>query len=162
MPKCRIMIVDDETDILELLRKVLSSKYEVVEAYNGLDALEKIDRYEPDFIILDVMMPLMDGFQTCAALRKNPVYRKTPIYFLTSSSRKEDIKKGYELGCDLYLQKPFEPMRLLKNIDFYLDRNPLSPGKKKYTLRQLKDMEKPPLSRQPLKNRAKKILSGSW
>jgi len=151
MSKWRLMIVDDETDLLQLLKQVLSGKYEVVTALNGIDALEKLNRYEPDLIILDIMMPLMNGFDTCAALRKNPAYRETPIYFLTSSSSKEDIKRGYELGCNLYLQKPFDPYRLLKNIDFYFQQNPTPPKKKKYTLKDLEEIDKkaPPPKTEP-------------
>jgi len=144
MPNWRIMIVDDEQDLLDLLKSVLETKFEVVMAHNGLDALEKLERYEPDFVILDVMMPLMDGFDTCAALRKNPLYRETPIYFLTSSSSREEVKKGYALGCNLYLQKPFDPFRLLKNIEFHLEKNPIEPKKKKYSIRQLEQMDKAP------------------
>lgn len=145
MPNWRIMIVDDEPDLLQMLTQVLGAKYEVVVAHNGIDALEKLDRYEPDFIILDVMMPLMDGFDTCAAIRKKSSYKETPIYFLTSSSDREDIKRGYALGCNLYLQKPFDPFRLMKNIDFYFEENPGTVGKKKYTLKEIREMEsKPP------------------
>ena len=141
MPNWRIMLVDDEEDLLNLMEQVITTKYEVVKAYNGLDALEKLDRYQPDFIILDVMMPVMDGFATCEALRKNPAYRQIPIYFLTSSSDREDIKKGYDLGCNLYLRKPFDPFRLLKNIDFYIEQNKLSPKEKKYTLKELRELD---------------------
>ena len=142
MPNWRIMIVDDEEDILDLVGRVLETKYEVVKAFNGLDALEKLERYEPDFIILDVMMPLMDGFDTCQALRRNPDYRETPIYFLTSASSREDVKKGYAMGGNLYLQKPFDPFRLLKNIDFYIERNPVEPKTKKYSVEQLREIDK--------------------
>ena len=144
MSKWRVMIVDDEPDVIAIIRQALEPKYEVVEAHNGLDALEKIERFEPDFIILDVMMPLMDGFDTCAAIRRNPQFRQTPIYFLTSSHSPEDIKKGYMLGCDLFLQKPFDPLRLLKNIDFHFEKHPMAPVKKKFSLDALKVVVKKP------------------
>jgi CheY-like chemotaxis protein len=144
MSKWRIMIVDDEPDIVDIICQVLKQKYEVIEANNGLDALEKLERSEPDLIILDVMMPLMNGFDTCAAIRKNPLYRETPIYFLTSLHSEEDVKRAYSLGCTLYLQKPLEPLRLLKNIDFYYKENPVQPRKKRYTIQELEIMEKGP------------------
>jgi len=144
MSKWRIMIVDDEPDIVDIISQVLKQKYEVVEANNGLDALEKMGRSEPDFIILDVMMPLMDGFDTCEAIRKNPLYRETPIYFLTSLHSEEDVKRGYALGCTLFLQKPLEPLRLLKNIDYYFKENPIPPKEKRYTIQELEMMEKGP------------------
>jgi len=149
MPNWRIMIVDDEEELLDILSRIIGTKYEVVVAHNGLDALEKLDRYEPDFIILDVMMPLMDGFDTCKALRKNPAYENTPIYFLTSSTSREDIKKGYNFGATLYLQKPFDPFRLLKNIDFYIEQNTLVPRKKKFPIQKIKEMEKVQPAPQP-------------
>ena len=144
MSKWRIMIVDDEPDIVNIICQVLKLKYEVIEANNGLDALEKLERSEPDFIILDVMMPLMNGFDTCAAIRKSPLYRETPIYFLTSLHSEEDVKRGYALGCTLFLQKPLEPLRLLKNVDYYFKENPVPPKKKKYTIQELEMMEKSP------------------
>ncbi|MBN1901717.1 response regulator [Candidatus Sumerlaeota bacterium] len=159
MPNWRIMIVDDEPDLISLLTQVISTRYEVVVAHNGMDALEKLDRYEPDFIILDVMMPLMDGFDACAAIRKKNLYKDAPIYFLTSSSDREDIKKGYALGCNLYLQKPFDPFRLLKNIDFYYEKNPIPPKTKKYNLKQLQEMDAKPSPRREFKpSPEKKIL----
>jgi len=144
MSKWRIMIVDDEPDIVNIICQVLKQKYEVIEANNGLDALEKLERSEPDFIILDVMMPLMNGFDTCAAIRKSPIYRETPIYFLTSLHSEEDVKRGYALGCTLFLQKPLEPLRLLKNVDYYFKENPTPPKNKKYTIQELEMMEKRP------------------
>ncbi|MBM3333508.1 response regulator, partial [Candidatus Sumerlaeota bacterium] len=71
----RIMVVDDEADVRAVLRLALAPKFEVVEAHDGLDALEKLERSEPDFMVLDVMMPLMDGFQVCRVVRKNPRFR---------------------------------------------------------------------------------------
>ena len=146
MSKWRIMIVDDEPDIVNIMCQVLKLKYEVIEANNGLDAIEKLERCQPDLIILDVMMPLMNGFDTCEAIRRDPLYRETPIYFLTSLHSEEDVKRGYALGCTLFLQKPLEPLRLLKNVDYYFKENPVPPKKKKYTIQELEMMEKSPAS----------------
>lgn len=147
MSNYRIMIVDDEEGILDLISQTLSMKYEVVQATNGLDALEKLERAQPDFIILDVMMPLMDGFDTCRAIKKNPDYNRTPIYFLTSSSDRDHVKKAYELGCDLYLQKPFDPIRLLKNIDFYIEQQGLTVRPKKHSIDEFEKLEKEPVKK---------------
>jgi len=138
--KYRILVVDDEEDVRTLLLGTLEPTYEVVQAVNGLDALEKLDRYEPDFVCLDVMMPLMDGFQACDAIRKDQKYRDIPVMFLTASSERDKIKKGYELGANLYLTKPFDPQRLLKNIDVHLG-TAHPPRTKKLTIDQIREIE---------------------
>ncbi len=144
MSKYRILAVDDDPEILDLISQSLEPRYEVITASNGLDAIEKLDRVEPDFIILDISMPLMDGFQTCEALRKNHQYGQTPIYFLTSSSSHDDIKRGYELGCNLYLQKPFDPVRLMANIDFFFEKNSIPVRIKKFTKGRIAELDKGP------------------
>src|SRR5438046_8418180 len=106
--KWRILIVDDEDDIRTIVRASLASKYEIIEARDGLDALEKIELGEPDFVVLDVMMPLMDGFQTCEAIRRHPRYKHLSVLFLSALNSKEDMKKGYGAGANLYLTKPFD------------------------------------------------------
>jgi len=144
MIKFRILVVDDEDDIRLILKTTLGIQFEVVEASNGLDALEKLDRVEPDFVVLDIMMPLMNGFDACSAIRKHPKFSRIGVYFLSAKTDREGIQKGYELGANLYLQKPFDPMRLLKNIEFYFKDNDLKPLPKRHTLEQLKAIEKQP------------------
>src|SRR5688500_2439626 len=115
MPQWRILIVDDEPDIRTIIRGALTSKYEIVEAQDGLEALQKLELVEPDFIILDVMMPMMDGYQTCEAIRKHARFKGLSVLFLSALNANEDIKKGYTAGANLYLTKPFDPARLLRN-----------------------------------------------
>ena len=86
MAKWRVMVVDDEEDVRRIISAALKPKYEVVEAHDGLDGLEKLERYEPDFIILDVMMPLVNGFEACEIIRKNPKFRQEPVLFLSARS----------------------------------------------------------------------------
>ncbi len=140
--KWRIMTVDDEEDVRLIIKTTLEPKYEIVEAQDGLDALEKLERYDPDFIIMDVMMPLMNGFEACASIRKNPRFREIPVLFLSALGSKEDMKKGYSAGANLYLTKPFDPPRLLKNIDIFFERTPPEPRRKRYTLEQIREAEK--------------------
>ncbi|MGF1572221.1 MAG: PleD family two-component system response regulator [Sumerlaeia bacterium] len=136
MSKARILIVDDEEDIRIILKTTLEEEFEVVEAHDGLDALEKLDRYEPDFICLDVMMPLMDGFETCEMIRKNSKYNEIPIMFLTAMGGTQNTKEGYGKGANLYLTKPFEPSRLLKNIRVQLSEH-TNYKRKRYTIEEL-------------------------
>lgn len=138
--KGRILVVDDEEDIRMILRASLEDDFEIVEAHDGLDALEKLERYEPDFICLDVMMPLMDGFETCSSIRSNGKYNDIPIMFLTALGKKEDIKTGYGKGANLYLTKPFDPDRLLKNIKVHFGQMQ-GVKKKKYTIEQINEFE---------------------
>lgn len=137
MSKWRILIVDDEEDVRTVLRATLADDYEVVEAHDGLDALEKVDRYEPDFVLMDVMMPLMNGFDACAAIRKSEKFGALPVMFLSALSGKEDMKKGYGAGANLYLTKPFEPTRLLKNIDVFFRTTPPPRRLKKFTIEEI-------------------------
>lgn len=142
MGKWRILVVDDDLDIRDLVRSSLEPAYEVVEARDGLDALEKIERAEPDLVVLDVMMPLLDGIQTCEAIRKNPRFSTMTVLFLSALGSKEDIQKGYGVGGNLYLTKPFDPPRLKRNIDLFFEKkNDIGPPSRKYTLEQLAALE---------------------
>ncbi len=141
MKRWRIMVVDDEEDVRHLIAATLKDKYEVVEAQDGLDSLEKLERYEPDFIIMDVMMPLMNGLDASIAIRENPQFNYIPILFLSALSTREDMQKAYRSGADLYLTKPFDPPRLLNAIASFLKKSSYPPHPKKYTLEQIQQME---------------------
>lgn len=140
--RARILVVDDEKDVRTIIRASLEPDYEVFEAQDGLEALERINRIEPDLIILDVMMPLMNGFETCESIRKNPAFIKTPVMFLSALTDKEQIKKGYGAGGNLYLTKPFEPDRLKRNIEHFFQQSPGFVRRKNFTREQILDFEK--------------------
>lgn len=140
MPKWRILVVDDEPDVRTIISATLSAKYEIVEAQDGLDALEMLERVEPDFAVLDVMMPLMDGIQTCAAIRRHPRYNAMPILFLSALNTRDDMKKGYGAGANLYLTKPFDPARLMRNVDLFFETNAPQFRRKQYTIEQLLEL----------------------
>lgn len=112
--KKRILVVDDEKHIVRLVQLNLErAGYEVITAYDGLEALEKVRSERPDMIVLDVMMPRMDGFETLQRLRANPETSEIPVIMLTAKSQEQDIFKGWQSGADCYLTKPFNPMELL-------------------------------------------------
>lgn len=147
--KWRLLVVDDEPDVRLIVRTTLEQKYEVLEAHDGLDALEKIERYEPDFVLMDVMMPLMNGFEACMAIRKNAQYQDLPVMFLSALGSKEDIMKGYASGANLYLTKPFDPPRLLKNVDLFFEKSPPPSKTRRHTIEQIREAEqagKPPVA----------------
>jgi CheY-like chemotaxis protein len=110
----KILVVDDEEDIRKLLVTLFEDAgYEVITASDGKEALEVAKAQHPDLIFLDILMPIMDGFQTCAALRKDPETKDTFIAFLTARDLPEDWDKGLQSAADMYIAKPFQADRLL-------------------------------------------------
>lgn len=124
LPK-RILIVDDEPDILFLLKQHLEKwGYEVSTATQGFEALNKIRKEMPDLIILDLMLPGLDGFQITGMLKRDRRYNKIPILMLTARAQKKDSDTALSLGVDGYLIKPFESESLFKKIEELLNVNP--------------------------------------
>lgn len=102
-----VLVVDDEDDLLSLLEYNLEEKgYEVLLARDGVEAIEKTRAHEPDLVILDVMMPKMDGIEVCERLRKDAHLRTIPIMMLTARTEEEDKVEGLDVGADIYLGKP--------------------------------------------------------
>ncbi len=124
-----ILIVDDEPRIRDFVRMNLELEhYHVIEASNGLEALEKLREYLPDLVILDVMMPEMDGFETLHALRE---VSTVPVIMLTVRQSEQDRIRGLDLGADDYLAKPFSPRELLLRIRALLRRSLMPPPSRK-------------------------------
>lgn len=121
--KKKILVVEDNKDMANLLRSMLSKDYEVDKAYDGEDALEKIKIKEPDLIISDVMMPRMDGFTFCKAIKTDASLCHIPIILLTAKTLDEDKIEGYKDGADMYLNKPFNPDLLLTMINNIFNRS---------------------------------------
>jgi two-component system alkaline phosphatase synthesis response regulator PhoP/two-component system response regulator VicR len=116
MPK-RILAVDDERHIVRLVQVNLEKAgYEVVTAFDGKEALEKVASENPDLVVLDVMMPYMDGFEVLQTLRKNPSTRDLPVIMLTAKAQDADVFRGWQSGVDCYLTKPFNPMELISFV----------------------------------------------
>ena len=119
----RILVVDDEMYIVNILDFTLHGEgWEVVSANNGEDALRTLLKFEPDLVILDVMMPRIDGVEVCRAIKAREESADTPVILLSAKDRDKDREEGLEAGADLYLTKPFSPARLVEEI-----RNLLSP-----------------------------------
>lgn len=119
----RILIVDDEPDILEFIKyNLVREGYQVATAANGPDALVKAREYHPDLILLDIMMPEMDGIEVCSELRTHDQFRDTIIAFL--SARNEDFTQiaGFDVGADDFIHKPIKPRLLLSRIKALLRR----------------------------------------
>ena len=121
MPK-KILAVDDERHIVRLVEVNLQrAGYEVVTAYDGREALEKVKSENPDLIVLDVMMPYMDGFEVLKHLKADPETAEVPVIMLTAKAQDADVFRGWQSGVDCYLTKPFNPMELLTFVKRIFD-----------------------------------------
>ena len=117
MAKEKILLVDDEVDFVEVLSTRLEANgFEVLPAYDGEEALEKVKEYNPDMIILDIMMPKINGFDVCRKLKLDQNYKDIPIIMLTAKFQASDVKFGEAMGADAYITKPFEPGVLLDKV----------------------------------------------
>lgn len=119
----KILIVDDELDALTALKRALESdNYNVVEATDGLSAIEKVKAENPDVVLLDLMMPEMDGIEACKHLKSDPKYKHIPIIMLTAKGEIDNKIEGIEMGADDYVTKPFNLHELKARIKMVLRR----------------------------------------
>lgn len=123
MPKESILIVDDEEDILELVRYNLQKEgYSVICSANGEDALSKARNKVPDLVVLDLMLPGLDGLEICKLLKADPKTSQIPIIMLTAKGEEADVITGLEVGADDYIAKPFSPKVLVARVRTALRR----------------------------------------
>lgn len=117
----RILVVDDEINIRRVVREYAEFEgYEVFEAENGMQAVEMVKENDYDVIVMDIMMPKLDGFSTCKEIRK---YKSTPVIMLSARGEEYDKLFGFELGIDDYVVKPFSPKELMARIKVIIKRN---------------------------------------
>ena len=113
----RILIVDDEPPIVTALEFLLQREgYQVDTAFNGMQALDKMEKNRPDIVMLDVMMPGMDGFEVARRIRNEPSYEQAKMVFLTAKGAADDKRKGYSTGGEYYMVKPFDNDELVQMI----------------------------------------------
>ncbi|MGA6927183.1 MAG: response regulator [Desulfosarcina sp.] len=113
----KILIVDDEPSITVPLKYLMEQHcFEVMVVHSGEDALIAIDQFMPDLILLDVMLPTLDGFQVCQNLKSDAKYRSVKVVFLSAMTRDMDIAKGSTLGADAYITKPFSNADVVKQV----------------------------------------------
>lgn len=114
----KILLIDDEPIIVKLVSSRLQANgYDVITASNGQEGLQKARTEQPDLIILDVMLPKMDGYRVCRLLKYDDKYRRIPIIMFSARVQTEDQEKGMMAGADAYLTKPFNPQTLLGKIE---------------------------------------------
>ena len=121
MAKGKILVVDDEIYIVHILDFSLGMEgYEVLTALDGEQALEKARQEHPDLIVLDIMMPKLDGYETCKMLKAEAGTKDIPVILLSAKGRNVDQKIGFEVGADDYITKPFSPRKLVERINAIL------------------------------------------
>ncbi len=119
----KILVVDDEPTIVRLMEFILARQgHEMLVAVNGEEALQKVRAARPDLVLLDIMMPRIDGYAVARAVRADPATAALPIIMLSAKAQEEDIRKGVEIGVDEYITKPFSPEHLVQVVAAYLGR----------------------------------------
>ncbi len=114
----KVLIVDDEPNILLSLEFLMKKEgFIVFIARDGEEAFEIIKREKPRIVLLDIMMPKVDGYEVCKFIKQNPETQETKVVFLSAKSKEADIEKGYNTGADLYIPKPFSTRDLVKKIN---------------------------------------------
>ncbi len=118
----RILIAEDERDIRELivftLREVAG--FDVHEAINGIDVLEKAPQVMPDLVLMDVRMPKMNGYEACEKMKQDPALRDIPVVFLSAKGQESEIKTGLKMGAEAYILKPFSPDELIGQVQMIM------------------------------------------
>lgn len=115
--KRKVLIVDDEVTTVQLIEFILEKNdYMTFCAYSGLKTIELANKEKPDLILLDIMMPGLDGLEVCERLKNDPNTKDIPIIFLTALGQESDVARGLKLGADSYIIKPFNPDNLVQQI----------------------------------------------
>ncbi len=141
----RIMVVDDDPDVRYVVSSLLGTQFETVEAQNGLDALEKFDRSEPDLLLMDISMPIMNGIACCQAIKRHPDFSSLPVMFLSAVSDPKVREQALVVGGVDYIEKPFETSALIATIQGYLEKNNVQPAEKSMSVAQLREVDQSPL-----------------
>jgi two-component system alkaline phosphatase synthesis response regulator PhoP len=124
MSKGKILVVDDEIYIVHILDFSLGMEgYDVVTALDGEQALDKLKSEKPDLIVLDIMMPKLDGYEVCKAIKSDPATKQIPVILLSAKGRNVDQKMGFDVGADDYITKPFSPRKLVERINQLLGQS---------------------------------------
>lgn len=113
----KILVIEDEKELVEMVQLRLEANgYDIIIAHDGQEGLNKAKKEKPDLIILDLMLPKIDGYKVCRMLKFDEKYKKIPIILFTARAQESDKKMGEEVGADAYITKPFEPKVLLAKI----------------------------------------------
>ena len=119
--KKKVLLVDDSMTAMFMQETILAARYAVVRASNGEEAIAKAIAERPDLILLDVVMPKMDGFEACARLRAESATQETPIIMVTTRGEEQNVERGFAVGCTDYVTKPINALELITKVGEYLD-----------------------------------------
>jgi len=123
MPKKKILVVEDEESLLKLESILLTSKgYEVRGVPNGQAALDAIAEERPDLVLLDIMLPEIDGFEVCRRIKSDAATRDIPVVMLTAKKTRDDMARGEKVGADWYITKPFKSAMVIETIQRFLGK----------------------------------------
>ena len=121
MVKQKVLVIDDEPEITEIISAFLSNAgYEVKVENSSVEGMSVVKSFMPDVILLDIMMPVMDGYEVCSKLKKEPALAHIPVLFLTGKDAKDDAGMSFQSGGDLFIKKPFSCERLLNMVKMVL------------------------------------------
>jgi len=117
----KILIVDDDKNIVELVKLTLGDEYDYIDAFNGIEALQKAKKEKPDLVLLDIMMPDMDGYEVCQRLGADPETKDIVIAMLSAKKEDHDILEGIDVGAIAYITKPFNATELVEKVEELLE-----------------------------------------
>ena len=137
--KHRILVIDDDKDICTILKTALSLNYEVITAYDGFKGLQKVQGCEPDLVILDIMMPKLNGHQLCDAVKNSRKTKNTRVIFITGFGSSEDEFTAFQQGADLYIRKPFDVSQVVNEVDKILSK--ITPREKVLSYEEILSLE---------------------
>ncbi|MCE5228717.1 response regulator [bacterium] len=138
MGPIRILIIEDDVDIIDLLRSILEPQFECFTAANGMEGLQQAIRGEPDVVICDIMMPLMDGWEFIKRLRGMKGYEWMPVIFLSALTSREHIQQGYQLGAALYVTKPIDPPRFKRLLELFIKDHDIQEKPKRLSIERVR------------------------
>lgn len=119
----KILVIDDEPELVKAMQiRLKAAGYKVFAAYDGQEGLEKAQKEQPDLIVLDLILPKMDGYKVCGLLKKDSRYARIPIIIFTAKAQEKDREQGEALGADAYITKPFEHQAVLYKIKELLEK----------------------------------------
>lgn len=123
MSTARILVVDDESDVVQMIDRMLSAEhFDVIHAYDGISALDMAEAEKPDLILLDIMMPMMSGYEVCKQVRANPQTQDIPVLFMSSGHSADVRAQSQKAGANTLIVKPFSPAELVAQVRRHLPK----------------------------------------